>query len=158
MLDKGLGTELLEASPDWMRMLLQPVGQAPQPQGQEWATPDLGGSWKDLSSSPWTSPTFLQEDLNSAPYYCWSLGPRIAEQNVCPSHGETLHHNWVHSVKCSPCLLLVSDPSPLRAQGLLSQLAQACPTAAARGRLGWERWEVGLLLMSFVRQEILQRP
>ena len=50
-------------------------------------------------------------------------GPRIAEQNVCPSRGEALHHNWVRSVKCLPCLLLVSDPSPLRAQDLLSQLA-----------------------------------
>ena len=35
MQDKGLGTELLEASPDLMRMFLQPVGQVLQPRGQE---------------------------------------------------------------------------------------------------------------------------
>ena len=51
------------------------------------------------------------------------LALELAEQNVCPSRGEALHHNRVRSVKCLPRLLLLSDPSPPRAQRLRSQLA-----------------------------------
>ena len=74
------------------------------------------------------------------------LGPGTPRAECkCTSRGEALHHSWVRSVKCLSCLLLVNDPSPLWAQGLLSQLACARPTAAARGSLVQELWEVGPL-------------